>query len=131
MALELPMDGGDRSGVAENDLSAKQFYAVELTGAGLQVDACDNAGDRVYGILQNKPVAGSAATVRRYGITKWVSDGSGTPITVGAYVGTNATGKCVVKSSAGNFVAGVALSPSSADGTIIDVDLTPNAVLHA
>lgn len=129
MALE--QFGLDVSCVAENSLVAKQFYAVELSGADLQVDVCDGATDLVYGVLQNKPAAGAAAAVRRLGITKWVSNGSGTAIAVGDKVGTDASGKCVKKASAGNFVAGTALSASSADGTIIDVDLTPNAIIHA
>lgn len=123
--------GADISCKAENDFADKQFYAVELTGADLQVDVCDGAADLVYGILQNDPPEGAAANVRRLGITKWVSDGSGTPITVGAKVGTNNVGKCVIKSGAGDFVAGTALSVSSADGTVILVDLTPNAIIHA
>ena len=121
----------DISCIAENTMVAKQFYAVELTGANRQVDVCDGATDRVFGVVQNKAPAGGSVTVRRRGITKWVSDGSGTAISVGDMVGTDGSGKCVKKASAGNFVAGTALSASSADGTIIDVDLTPNAVLHA
>lgn len=117
--------------VAENTMVAKQFYACELSGAGLQVDIPDNAADRVFGVVQNKAPAGASVAVRVQGITKWVSDGSGTAIAVGDTVGTDATGKAVKKATAGNFVAGTALSASSADGTIIDVLLTPNAVLHA
>lgn len=127
MALESYLF--DVSCKAENDLSAKQFYAVELSGADRQVDVCDNAGDLVFGILQNKPTASKAATVRVGGITKWISDGSGTPINVGAKVGTDGSGKAVVKTADTAKVAGTALSASSADGTIIDVLLTPNTMI--
>jgi len=115
---------------AENSLVAKQFYAVELSGANLQVDACDNAGDTVFGILQNKPAAGNAASVRTEGITKWVSDGSGTAIVVGDFVGTGATGKAVKKATANDKVRGIALEASSADGTIIAVYLIHSRI-HA
>ena len=130
MALDLYM-GGDISCKSENDMQNRQFYAVELSGADLQVDVPDNAGDRVFGVAQDNPPANVAVTVRILGVTKWVSDGSGTAIAVGDPVGTDATGKCVQKSGAGALVAGTALSASSADGTVIDVLLTPNAVLHA
>jgi hypothetical protein len=123
--------GLDVSCKAENTMVAKQFYAVELSGAGLQVDVCDNAGDLVFGVVQNKAPANAAVDVRVQGITKWVSDGSGTPITVGARVGTDATGKCVIKTADNAKAAGIALSASSADGTIIDVLLTPGTYIGA
>ena len=129
MALGLP--GLDVSCKGENTTVGKQYYAAELSGAGLQVDVPDAATDLVFGIIQNEAPAGSAVQVRVYGITKWVSDGSGTPITVGAKVGTSNAGKAVVKSTAADKVAGIALSASSADGTIIDVLLTPAALIPA
>ena len=128
--MALDQYGGlDVSCVAENTMVAKQFYAVELSGADLQVDIPDNAGDLVFGVVQNKAPAGAAVTVRVMGITKWISDGSGTAITVGARLGTNNAGKCVVKATDTNLLAGIALSASSADGTIIDVLLTPGVML--
>jgi hypothetical protein len=130
MALEL-YGGLDLSCVAENTMVAKQFFAAELSGAGLQVDVPDNAGDLVLGVIQNKAPAGAAVTVRVQGVTKWVSDGSGTPITVGARVGTDAVGKCVIKTANNAKAAGIALSASSADGTIIDVLLTPGTTIGA
>lgn len=108
---------------AENDLSAKQYYAMEQSADG-QVDLCDNAGDAVIGILQNDPKANQAAAVAIAGRTKWVSDGSGTSIAVGDTVGTDASGKCVKKTAADDLVAGRAAAASSADGTVIDVFLT-------
>jgi len=108
---------------AENDLSSKQYYFVELSGVD-QVDVCDGATDKAIGVLQNKPTAGHAAQVRVLGVSKVVSDGSGTAIGVGDYVGTDANGKAVKKSADHDFVAGIALDASSADGTIIRVLLT-------
>lgn len=130
MALDY-YAGFDLSCVAENTMVAKQFYAVELSGANLLVDIPDNAGDLVLGVIQNKAPAGAAVNVRVQGITKWVSDGSGTPITVGARVGTDNAGKCVIKTANNAYAAGIALSASAADGTIIDVLLTPGVVFGA
>ena len=108
---------------AENDLSAKQYYAMEQSADG-QVDLCDNAGDQVIGILQNDPKANQAAAVAIAGRTKWISDGSGTSIAVGDRLGTDSSGRCIKKTAAGDLIAGHAAAASSADGTIIDVFLT-------
>ena len=121
----------DESFSAENDLSAKQFYAVELSAAN-QVDVCDALDDLVIGVLQNKPEANQAAQVRMLGITRWVSDGSSTAIAAGDYVRTDASGKavkCPTATEEHNRAAGIALSASSADGTIIDVFLTPGVMV--
>jgi hypothetical protein len=117
---------------AEGDLSTKQYYAVELSGADRQVDVCDNAGDTVFGVLQDKPAAvGRACAVRVLGITKWVSDGNAGAIVVGDVLGTNAAGKAVKKTANNDKIAGLALSASTADGTVIDVFLTPGVYLGA
>jgi len=113
----------DMSFKAENDLSSKQYYLVELSGTD-QVDVCDNAGDKPVGVLQNKPTAGAAAQVRVLGISKVVSDGSSTNIAVGDYVGTDGNGKAVKKATDTDHVVGIALDASSADGTVIRVLLT-------
>lgn len=127
-AIEVPVDGGDIGFCkAENDLSAKQFYAVELS-AEAQVDLCDAADDLVFGILQNKPAANAAADVRVYGVTKWVSDGT-TPIAVNDKVGTDNAGRAIKVTADTKRVAGIALSASSAAGTIIYVLLTPGAMI--
>lgn len=116
----------DESFKAENDLSAKQYYLVEYSGVD-QVDVCDAATDRAVGVLLNEPGANQAASVRILGIAPVVSDGSGTPITAGAYVGPNSSGKAVVKATADYSVCGMAMDGSSADGTVIRVMLFPGA----
>lgn len=110
----------DESFKAENDLSSKQYYIVELSAAD-QVDVCDNSGDTPLGVLQNKPEASEAALVRLSGITQVVSDGSGTAISVGDYVGTDGNGKAIKKSTDKDKILGIALDASSADGTVIRV----------
>lgn len=107
--------------VAENDLSAAQFRIVELTGVD-QVDLCDNAGDLPYGVLQNKPLAGHAAEVMMLGRSRVVSDGT-TPIVAGDTIGTDNQGRAVKKTADGAWCIGIANSPSTAAGVIIDVTL--------
>ena len=115
--------GYDESWIANADLSTKQFFCVKLV-AGPKVDLCAAATDRAFGILQNKPSAsGRNTAVRHLGISKAVSDGSGTAIAVGDLVGTDANGRVIKKATADNGVVGVALDASSAVGTIIRVFL--------
>jgi len=66
-------DGQDVSFKAENDLSSKQYYFVEISGNG-QVDACDGTTDNAIGILQNKPTTGQEALVRIFGHSKVSAD---------------------------------------------------------
>jgi hypothetical protein len=109
---------------ANADLSAKQFQPVKLVTGG-KVDACSAAADRAIGILQNAPTSGHAATVRILGVSKGVSDGSGTAIAVGDLVGTNASGVLVQKATSLYSALGYALTTSAASGTIISVLLLP------
>ena len=113
----------DDSFKAENDLSAKQFYCMELSAAD-QVDVCDNAADVPIGILQNKPTAGREAQVRVLGRSRAVSDGSGTAIVVGDPLKTSSGGKVIKAATDKDWAIGRALSASTADGTVIDVLLT-------
>ena len=109
---------------AEKDLSTNQYYFVEMGGAAGQIDVCDNAGDLVLGVLQDKPnVANKLCTIRVMGTTKVVCSGT---VTEMARVGTSADGKCVVKSTAVDLVAGIALEAGAA-GDIIEILLTPAA----
>jgi hypothetical protein len=114
----------DHSYKAENDLSAKQYYFVEYSGVD-QVDVCDAAADRAVGILQNKPVANAAATVRHLGISMVVSDGSGTAIAAGDHLGPNSSGKAVKKATADYSVAGIAMDASTTDGAVIRILMIP------
>lgn len=109
---------------AENDLSTKQYYAVEYSGVD-QIDVIDAAADRAIGILMNKPKAGEAAEVCLLGKCQAITDGSGTSIGAGDYVGPNGSGKLVKKATADYSVIGIAMDASSADGTIIRVLLMP------
>ena len=118
MATE--MDVFSRSYKAAADLSAKQFYIVELTGTD-QVNVANATTDTPIGVLQNDPKSGEAATVRHIGVSKVVSDGSGTAIVIGDNLGTGATGLAVKKTANNDKVIGIALDASTAAGAIIRV----------
>lgn len=119
-------EGHDESMIAGADQSAKQFYLVKQSALDTVV-ICAAAADRVFGVLRNKPKSGEAATVRITGIAEVISDGSGTAIAVGDYVGSNSSAKAVKKATADYSVCGQAMDASSTDGAIIRVLLTPGA----
>jgi hypothetical protein len=114
----------DLSFVAENNLTTKQHFLVELSAEN-QVDVCDGAADRVLGVLMNEPDAGQGASVRILGVAMVISDGSGTEIVAGDYVGSNGTGYAVKKATADYSVCGLAMAGSAASGTLIPVLLFP------
>lgn len=69
MATEGPLlhDGGQR--VANSDLSAKQFFAVQQTTTSRKVDLA-SAATAISGILQNTPLAGQPADIGFIGVSK-------------------------------------------------------------
>ncbi len=99
---------------AAADLSAKQFYCVELTAADT-VNVCNAATDVVTGILQNKPVAGEACEIPESGIVKGICGGN---INVGQWVGTDANGQLVAKTTDKDFAYGLALEAGAASRII-------------
>jgi hypothetical protein len=120
----------DTSKVASADLSAKQYFAVKLHTTEDQIALGAAVTDVCLGILQDKPKSGEAGRVRVHGVSKAVTDGSGTAIAIGDKLGTNTSGKLVKAHTADRPIIGTAMAASSADGTIIPVLLTPNAVFR-
>jgi hypothetical protein len=106
---------------AENDLSEKQYYCVEVTGDN-QVDVCDNVADRPIGILQNKPVAGEAATVRVQGVSKAVAGGA---IAAGSTCGPDSDGQVIAVTADAKTVIGIALNGAGAAGDVFSLLVTP------
>lgn len=90
MAFEAP-GASEFSFEAGADLSALQFHFVKLNASG-QVVAVAAGTDKVIGILQNKPIAGEAATVWMAGISKLKVSAA---IAAGAVVGPSANGRGV------------------------------------
>ena len=128
-AIKCAPAGPAMSFVASAALTAKQFYIIETPIAAASkgnlptATICNNAGDVPWGVLQDKPASGAVGTVWRDGVSKVVSDGSGSAIAIGDFVGTDGSGKAVKKSSDADYIIGKALEASSADGTVIKVQL--------
>lgn len=95
---------------AENDLSSDRFKFVEISGAD-QVDLANAAADFVFGVLQNKPIAGRAAQVCYAGITK-VRAASET-ITAGNLVSTDTSGLATTTIASGGTVRGQAITTAT------------------
>ena len=96
--------------LAENDLSAKQYQLVEISGDN-QVDLCDGATDKVVGILQNKPIAGQACEIMVVGMSKLLA-GTG-DLTAGDLWGTSATGTGITKTTDKDHYNGLVLEGAS------------------
>ena len=108
--------------LAAGDLSAKQYYIMKLGTTQDQITTC-GANEVAYGILTHKPdAAGEIAEVWVDGDElKVVSDGSSTNIAIGDRLKSDANGKAVQipASQTNQNSIGVALEPSTTDGTII------------
>lgn len=122
MATEGPLmhDGGQR--VANADLSAKQFFAVQQTTTNRQVKLADGATE-IAGILQNTPLSGQAADIGFIGISK-AQIGTG-GVTAGDKLQVEAASGKLITKGAGVQV-GVAIETAAA-GTIGTVYLPGTA----
>lgn len=99
--------------------SGKQYRFVKVTGKQ-QCGLATDGGDRVVGVLQNKPQQpGAAATVGIWGVTLLTAGGA---VAAGDNVESDAEGRAV-KAASGNG-NGVALSASANAGELISVLLT-------
>lgn len=103
---------------AENNLSAKQYYFVELGGSDNQVDVCNASTDLAIGVLQNEPKQYEPANVRILGTTKVIASGS---ITKGQWVGPDGAGKAETKSTDKHLVRGIALETVTTDGDLLEI----------
>jgi len=110
----------ERSGVAGEAMTDKQFYIVQLNATG-GIEVGEGATDLIVGVLQNKPAAGAAALYRFAGTSKVKAGGT---IAVGAWVTTDSAGKAVATTTDGDIVIGRYIGEAAAaDGDIIEVQL--------
>ena len=115
--MPFEIGGLDITCIAENDLRAKQYHFVEITGTAngaTQVDVCDGAGDIPFGILQNKPNAGEEAVVRVTGVSRLIADD--TSCAIGAEVGTSGDGQGVAKVNNKDIIRGIVVEAAAAAG---------------
>lgn len=109
----------DYSWPANADLSAKQFYGLQLLTTEL-IDLAD-ATVRCIGILQNTPTANQAGSVRLVGISRAIVDGSGTAIACMDALAPNASGIMVKTTADNDEVIAYALQASTAANDYIAV----------
>lgn len=110
----------ERTGVAGESMTTKQYYIVQLDASG-NIEVAEGATDLIVGVLQNKPAAGAAALVRFLGTSKVKAGGA---INVGAWVTTDGNGKAVATTTDGDIVIGRYIGvAAAADGDIIEVQL--------
>jgi hypothetical protein len=104
---------------AAGDLSAKQFYFMELDSNG-RVAACDANTDYTIGVLQNKPSAiGQAAEVMVSGISKVSGDAD---LAKGNLIGPSADGQAAAYafgSDTTKFIVGIVLEDNGAAAGLV------------
>ena len=98
------------SASAGSDLSASQYRLVKLT-ADNTVDLCDGITDVPFGVLQNKPASGRAASIMLAGISKLEA---GASLSAGDIIACAADAQAQV-AVATQHVAGQVIAGSSAD----------------
>lgn len=131
MAIQSPVH--QFSFAATADLSAKQFYLVDCDAATSTSNITNVilptvAGQKVLGVLLNKPAPGQEAQVMLLGIAKVVA---GAAVAAGDLLMTDTSGRAITATAAGafpatNFIVGRALSAAGAAGVLISVVLQFN-----
>lgn len=126
MAYEIP--GKKYTYEANADLHTNLFCAVKFA-SGQKIGVCGSGtsshGDRMVGILQNKPErAGAASSVMVDGVSQAVA---GAAVTVGARLKTTTGGKLIPVSDPADIVVATAETAAAADGDLISVRFPINA----
>lgn len=111
-AFEKTLEAGE-------DMSAKQYFIVQLDAAG-KLEVAEGATDLIVGVLQNEPQAGENALYRHTGTAKVKLGGT---VGIGAWVTTDANGKGVATTTDGDITIGRALE-AGVDGDVIEVQLS-------
>lgn len=102
--------------VAGADLSSSQYLFVKMNTTDRTVVACEN-GEAAFGVLQNDPASGGAATVCVHGRTLIEV---GETLTAGDSVGVDANGKAVTATSS-DIVVGICVD-GAATGARATID---------
>ena len=121
MAYEVP--GRTVTKLAAADLRSHQYRFMVLNSSGRA--AVPGAGNRVFGVLQNAPNSGEAATIMEEGISKVVASAA---IAAGAAVATTNDGRAVTAAT-GNNVAGQAQTAAGGAGEIIAVQIQVGGIV--
>ena len=114
--------------VAAEDLSAYQYRFVTLDTSG-NVKLLDSAVEVPFGVLQNDPILGQGATVRRLGASKLEANAA---LAVGTYIkaefvsGTD-NGKAQDATSNKEAICGIVIEASGAEDDLVCVALKMGA----
>ena len=103
--------------LAGADLSALQYTAVKLNGSG-QVVACTVLGEKVLGILQNKPTTGLACEIVHIGLCPMLASAA---ITAGDKIMVAASGKAATAATVGSTIIGFTPEAAAALNEVITV----------
>lgn len=111
----------ERSAVAGEDMTAKQFYIVQLDATG-KIEVAEGATDLVVGVLQNAPYTGEQATYQFLGTTKVIAGGT---VNIGDWVTTDSSGQAIATTTDGNITIGRYIgTAAAASGDIIEVQMS-------
>lgn len=109
--------------IAEESLTTKAGYAVK-EGTAADSMVLGSAGAAMGVLIQKNVASGESGTVMRLGICEFaVSDGSSVNIAIGDPLTSNASGKWVKCTTSGHQVVARARDASTADGTLIRIEL--------
>lgn len=124
MAYEIP--GFSFTLPAGVDLSSSLYCGVTLSSTSKAVLPAAQ-GDRIVGVLNNKPKANEAATIVQTGIVQMKAGDVVNLSAGGTVVMADTSGRAVpFTGTAGDYPVGVALEAASAANIIIAVLLVPN-----
>ncbi len=132
--------------LANEDLSAKQFYGMDLANASGVAKAvtCSAAGQRCVGFLQNAPASGAVAVIRTIAPPRFSKAVSGGSVTAADSIAMTSAGKVktavkgrtdtsdgggAVDPLLGSNVCGIALVSGATDGDSITVLLLPQGAI--
>lgn len=106
------------------DAAITQYQAIKVTSTG--VDVSTAGSDKMIGVAQEAAAIGEMVPVRLLGTSKAVAS---TTISAGARVKPTTGGKIVTTTSDHDGYLGIALEAAGADGDIIEILLTPGAMI--
>lgn len=101
--------------VAAADLSTHQYKFVKLNTTGGVVLAT-TAGEKVIGVLQNKPLAGQPCEIVHLGICSVLANAA---LANTGPIMTAATGKAATAATTGSTIVGHLLEAAGADGDVV------------
>jgi hypothetical protein len=121
MAYEIP-------GKLVTQIAASDYSAAQYRGAALDTNekaALPVNGGRIFGIVQNKPNVGFAATLMISGISKCEA---GATFAVGTKLTVGSDGRCRLAAS-GENIFGVALQAAQTIGQFVAVEIDQMGIL--